>query len=55
MPFEQYIETLDPALMHAGENAPHASFIPCDADQDARGERETSRRFTLLNGQWEFR
>ena len=55
MPFEQYIETLDPVLMHAGENAPHAYFIPFDADQDARGARESSRRFTLLNGQWEFK
>ena len=36
MPFEQYIETLDPVLMHAGENAPHAYFISFDADQDAR-------------------
>ena len=54
MPFEQYIETLDPVLMHAGENAPHAYFIPFDADQDARGARESSRRFTLLNGQWEY-
>ena len=55
MPFEQYIETLDPVLMHAGENAPHAYFIPFDADQDARGARESSCRFTLLNGQWEFK
>ena len=35
MPFEQYIETLDPVLMHAGENAPHAYFIPFDADTEA--------------------
>lgn len=55
MPFKQYIETLDPVLMHAGENAPHAYFIPFDADQDARGARESSCRFTLLNGQWEFK
>ena len=55
MPFEQYIETLDPVLMHAGENAPHAYFISFDADQDARGARESSRRFTLLNGQREFK
>ena len=52
--FEQYFETLNPQMMHAGECKPHAYFIPFDADQDPKGERTDSRRLTLLNGQWEI-
>ena len=53
--FEQYFETLNPQMMHAGECMPHAYFIPFDADQNPKGERTDSRRLTLLNGQWDFK
>lgn len=55
MAFEQYYETLDPAMMHAGESAPHAYFIPFDAAQDARLTRENSSRMMLLNDRWDFK
>ena len=50
----EYLETLDPAKMHCGENEPHAYFIPFEAGQDARAPRTDSTRMTLLNGEWEF-
>ena len=55
MAWEHLIETLDAQAVHSGENAPHAYFIPFDADQDPRAPRTESRRMTLLNGEWDFR
>ncbi|MBQ2028118.1 MAG: beta-galactosidase [Clostridia bacterium] len=55
MAWEHLIETLDAQAVHTGENAPHAYFIPFDADQDPRAPRTESRRMTLLNGEWDFR
>ncbi len=54
MRLEQYFETLDVSRMHAGESAPHAYFIPFDREQNPTACRTESRRFMLLNGQWEF-
>ena len=55
MAWEHLLETLDAQAVHTGENAPHAYFIPFDADQDPCAPRTESRRMTLLNGEWEFR
>ena len=55
MAWEHLLETLDAQAVHTGENAPHAYFIPFDADQDPCAPRTESRRLTLLNGEWEFR
>lgn len=55
MNFSSYYETLDAARIHYGENQPHAYFIPFDRDQDATICRRESRRFQLLNGNWEFK
>lgn len=55
MAFEKYYETLDPAMMHTGESAPHAYFIPFDAGQDALTERSQSKRMMLMNGCWDFK
>ena len=54
MRLEQYYENMDVRMMHAGENAPHAYFIPFEKGQNARAAREESKRFTLLNGEWDF-
>lgn len=56
MPFEESFESMaDVALMHQGESAPHAYFIPFDAGQDAASlPREASGRFMTLNGAWAF-
>ena len=54
MRLEQYYENMDVRMMHAGENAPHAYFIPFEKGQNARAPREESGRFTLLNGEWDF-
>lgn len=54
MRLNDFIETLDPAQMHFGENAPHAYFIPFEKGQDACAPRTESRRLTLLNGEWDF-
>lgn len=33
----------------------HRYFIPFDKEQDPFADRESSERFELLNGQWDFR
>ena len=43
MRLNDFIETLDPAQMHFGENAPHAYFIPFEKGQNARAAREESK------------
>ena len=45
----------NPKTLHIGTLPPHCYFIPFEPGQDAFGERETSERFTLLNGEWDFR
>ena len=40
MRLEQYYENMDVRMMHAGENAPHAYFIPFEKGQNARAARE---------------
>ncbi len=44
----------DPQSLHIGTLPDHAYFIPFAKGQDAFAERETSRRFELLNGDWDF-
>ncbi|MCR4779611.1 MAG: glycoside hydrolase family 2, partial [Ruminiclostridium sp.] len=44
----------DPEKLHIGTLPDHCYFIPFAKEQDAFAERETSRRFELLNGEWEF-
>ena len=44
----------DPEKLHIGTLPDHCYFIPFAKEQDAFSERETSRRFELLNGEWEF-
>ena len=46
MRLEQYYENMDVRMMHAGENAPHAYFIPFEKGQDACAPRAESRRLT---------
>ncbi len=55
MNFSAYAETLKPEIMHFGQNAPHAYFIPFEHGQDASLPRSESERLTLLNGEWAFR
>ena len=51
----------DPHKLHVGCLAPRSYFIPFDVSQkDVSGEdmylsRETSSRFKLMSGEWEFR
>ena len=49
-----YENMTDPAVMHRGENAPHAYFIPFDRDAENTADRRDSRRYTDLNGTWDF-
>ena len=44
----------DPRKLHIGTLPDHAYFIPFAKGQDAFAERETSQRFELLNGDWDF-
>ncbi|MBR6044293.1 MAG: glycoside hydrolase family 2 [Ruminococcus sp.] len=44
----------DPAVLHTGALPDHAYFIPFEKGQDPFGLRETSSRFELLNGEWDF-
>ena len=55
MNFSAYAETLKPEIMHFGQNAPHAYFIPFERGQDASLARSESERLILLNGEWAFR
>ena len=44
----------DPAKLHIGTLTDHCYFIPFGKEQDAFSERESSRFFELLNGEWDF-
>lgn len=44
----------DPHILHVGTLPDHAYFIPFAKGQDPFSDRETSRRFELLNGEWSF-
>ncbi len=46
---------LSPEYLHIGCEKPAAYFIPFAKDEDCTKERETSSRFTLLNGEWDFK
>ena len=49
MVFHENTETL-----HIGALPDHAYFMPFAKGQDAFAERETSKLFELLNGEWDF-
>lgn len=44
----------DPTKLHIGTLPDHCYFIPFGKEQDAFAERERSRFFELLNGEWDF-
>lgn len=44
----------DAKALHIGTLPDHAYFIPFAKGQDAFALRETSQRFELLNGEWDF-
>ncbi len=44
----------DPHMLHIGTQPEHCYFIPFGTDQDPFGVRESSSRFELLNGEWDF-
>ena len=44
----------DTGKLHIGTLPDHCYFIPFGKGQDAFAPREQSRRFTLLNGEWDF-
>ncbi|MBQ8108141.1 MAG: glycoside hydrolase family 2 [Ruminococcus sp.] len=44
----------DPEIQCLGCLAPHAYFIPFGKEQEIFGDRESSDRLEMLNGQWEF-
>ena len=44
----------DPEKLHIGTLPDQAYFIPFAKGQDTFAERETSQRFELLNGDWDF-
>ncbi len=44
----------DPAKLHIGTLPCHSYFIPFGKEQHAFSEREQSRFFELLNGDWDF-
>lgn len=46
---------LSPEFLHIGCEKPSAYFIPFSKGEDCLKERETSSRFTLLNGIWDFK
>ena len=45
----------DPHLLHINTIDKHCYFIPFDKEQDPFAGRESSERFELLNGEWDFR
>ena len=45
----------NPEQLHIGTLIPHCYFIPFDKSQNSFDSRETSSRFELLNGSWNFR
>ena len=45
----------DPQQLHINTLGKHCYFIPFDKEQDPFADRESSHRFELLNGQWDFR
>lgn len=45
----------DPQQLHINTEKNRNYFIPFSPEQDAFAERETSHRFVLLNGSWNFR
>ena len=45
----------DPKKLHVGTLSEHAYFIPFAKGQDPFADRNTSDRFELLNGDWEFK
>ena len=44
----------DPMKLHIGTLSDHCYFIPFGKEQDAFSERDNSRSFELLNGEWDF-
>ncbi len=46
---------LSPEYLHIGCEKPASYFIPFGVNEDCTAERESSSRFTLLNGEWDFR
>ncbi|MCR5250091.1 MAG: DUF4981 domain-containing protein [Lachnospiraceae bacterium] len=44
----------DPEALHVGTLPEHCYFIPFAKTQDAFSDRESSERFELLNGEWDF-
>lgn len=46
---------LSPEYLHIGTEKPSAYFIPFSKGEDPKKERESSSRFTLLNGIWDFK
>lgn len=44
----------NPNALHVNTLKNHCYFIPFDKSQDPFGDRESSRRFELLNGEWGF-
>ncbi|MBR5420085.1 MAG: glycoside hydrolase family 2 [Lachnospiraceae bacterium] len=44
----------DPEKLHIGTLPDHCYFIPFSVTQDPFSERESSERFDLLNGEWDF-
>ncbi len=45
----------DPEQLHINTEADHAYFIPFAKGEDAFQNRESSSRFELLNGEWNFK
>ncbi|MGN1415639.1 MAG: glycoside hydrolase family 2 TIM barrel-domain containing protein [Oscillospiraceae bacterium] len=45
----------DPGQLHVNTLDKHCYFIPFGTDQDPFADRESSSRFELLNGDWDFR
>jgi beta-galactosidase len=41
--------------IHVNTEKPRAYFIPFDSDSEFSEKRENSGRFTLLNGEWDFK
>ncbi len=46
---------LSPEYLHIGCEKPAAYFIPFEKGQSPDAAREESERFTLLNGEWDFK
>ena len=45
----------DPQQLHINTLDRHCYFIPFSKEQNPFADRESSERFELLNGQWDFR